>query len=137
MAANTTPVLSTSAVCFRRDAFGDLLFPLELATGLEAVAIGIRTRLLLVRGEWFLDLSVGIPMLPGQGVTDADAILGRRFDPIKTRAAFLGEILTTPGVFDVPIFRMQFEPADRVLSISWVARTQFGDTELDTLDFNI
>jgi len=76
-------------------------------------------------------------MLPGQGVTDADAILGRRFDPIKTRAAFLGEILTTPGVFDVPIFRMQFEPADRVLSISWVARTQFGDTELDTLDFNI
>lgn len=130
-------LLESDPVCFRRDTNGDLLFPLELAHGLEAVAIGVRTRILLCRGEWFLNLSVGIPLLPGQGVPDSEAILGQPFDPVKIRQAYIREILTTPCVVDVPLFRMTFDAPTRVLSITWIARTQFGDTDEDTLAFPI
>lgn len=128
-------LLVTDPVCFARDSeTSDLVFPLRLVSGLEAVAIGIRTRILTCRGEWFLDLDIGIPYLPdGDAVPARDAILGQRFDPIKTRAAFLREILSTPGVFEVPILQTSFDGATRILRVSWVARTRFGDTEPDTL----
>lgn len=128
-------ILVTDGVVFRRDANGDLLFPLQLATGLEAVSIGIRTRLLMCRGEWFLDLDAGIPYLPTADgvVTEQMAILGQAFDPVKVRAAFIREILATPGVVDVPLFRMVFDGPTRVLSITWIAKTRFGDTPIETL----
>lgn len=129
-------LLSTDPLCFKRDANGDLKFPLELAYGLEAVAILIRDRLRLFKGEWFLDLTAGIPYLPsddGVTVTEEESILGRAFDPVRVRAAVLTEILSTPGVVDVPVLRTKFDGPTRVLSITWVARTQFGDTKLETL----
>ncbi len=128
-------ILETDILCFKRLPDGDLKFPLEGATGLEAVAILLRTRLLLVRGEWFLDLDAGIPYLPTQdgAVSESDAILGQAFNPVKTRAAFLTEILSAPAVIDVPTLRLEFDGATRVLSITWVAQTLFGDTPEETL----
>lgn len=132
-------LLSTDVVVFARTANGDLELPLRGATGLEAASIGIRTRLLMIRGEWFLDLDAGVPYLPTEdGVVPEDqAILGQEFDPIKTRAAILDAILDTPGVFDVPWLRLDFNRTTRVLNINWIARTQFGDTEPDSLKRNI
>ncbi len=123
-------------VVFARDADNHLAFPLSLARGLDAVAIGIRTRLLMCRGEWFLDLDKGVPYLPTEDgtVTESEAILGQPFDPVKIRAALLELILETPGVLDVPVLRTQFDAAERVLTITWVARTRFGDTPIDSLD---
>lgn len=132
-------LLESDPVCFKRDANGDLKFPLEYATGLEAVAIGIRTRILTCRGEWFSNLDIGIPLLPTADgvVTEDQAILGGRFDAIKIRAAYLREILSTPGVIDVPIMRMTFDGKTRVLTLTWVAQTRFGETPIDTIAVNI
>lgn len=126
-------------VVFKRDTDNRLIFPLSFATGLEAVQIGIRTRLLMCRGEWFLDLFKGVPYLPTDDgtVSETDAILGQPFDPVKVRAAMLDLILEVPGVLDVPVFRVSFDAAERVLAITWVARTRFGDTPLDTLNKEI
>jgi len=132
-------LLETNPVCFARDLNNDLEFPLRLVSGLEAVAIGIRTRLLLFAGEWFLDLDAGVEYLPTEdgAIPESAAILGQRFDPVKARTSFLREILSTPGVVDVPILRLSFDGPTRVLSITWVARTRFGDTEPDTLTINV
>jgi len=129
-------LLSTDPLCFKRDANGDLQFPLELASGLEAVAILLRERIRLFRGEWFLSVLAGIPYLPsddGTTVTETEAILAQPFDPVKVRAALLTEILSTPAVVDVPVLRMSFDGPTRVLSTTWVAKTQFGDTPIETL----
>lgn len=130
-------LLETDPVVFKRTTTGDLMFPLQVARGLEAVAIGIRTRLQMCRGEWFLDLDKGIPYLPHEGLSEAIVILGKAFDPINVRAAFLREILSTPGVVDVPLLRMKFNSATRVLTLSWRAKTRFGDTPIDTLSLEI
>ncbi len=132
-------LLETDPVCFKRTETGDLLFPLELARGLEAVAIGIRTRLHLCRGEWFLNLDIGIPYLPTDDgvVPESAAILGQPYDPIKTRVAFVREIMTVPAVVELPIFRTNFDGPTRVLSITWVALTRFGETPIDTLTLEI
>lgn len=129
-------LLITDPVCFARSPeTNDLAFPFRLVSGLEAVAIGIRTRILLCRGEWFLDLDLGVPYLPdGTSVPARDAILGQRFDPIKTRAAFLRAILATPSVLDVPTLTLAFDGPSRNLKVTWVARTAFGDTDPDSLD---
>lgn len=126
-------LLSTDMVCFKRTPDGDLKFPLEAASGLEAAAIGARTRVQLCEGEWFLNLDAGIPYLPNEGVPKSRAILGQKFDPVKVRRAFLQELLTVPGALDVPVLRVAFDSSTRVLSVTWVLRTTFGDTAQDTL----
>lgn len=126
-------LLSTDVVCFKRLPNGDVKFPLAGASGLEAAAIGARTRVQLCRGEWFLNLDAGIPYLPTDGVPASQAILGQKFDPVKVRQAFLQELLTVPGARDVPVLRVEFDTSTRNLSITWVLRTIFGDTEQDTL----
>lgn len=130
-------LLETDPVVFKRTTTGDLMFPLQTVSGLEAVAIGIRTRLQMCRGEWFLDLDKGIPYLPHKGIHNAIVILGKAFDPVNVRAALLREILTTPGVIDVPFLRMKFDGATRVLTLAFRAKTRFGDTPLDTLSLEI
>jgi hypothetical protein len=129
-------LLVTDPVCFRRDANGDLKFPLELARGLEAVAIGIRTRVLLFAGEWFLNMLAGVKWLPSRdGVTvpEREALLGQHFDEVKTRRELRREILTTPGVIALPTLDVSFDNAARTLEVGWVARTAFGDTPPDAI----
>jgi hypothetical protein len=132
-------LLESDPVVFKRDVNGDLVFPLQLARGIEAIGIGVRTRLLMFRGEWFLDLDAGIPYLESQDgtVSEREAWIGGKYDPVRVRADILREILTTPGVLDVPTLRIVYDGGTRTLSISWVARSRFGDTPLDTLNLDI
>lgn len=122
-------LLATDPVCFARDVSGDLDLPLRLASGLEAVAIGVRSRLLLFAGEWFLDLDAGVPYLPGLGVEERAALLGQRYDAVRTRAVFRREILATPGIVALTSLQTSFDGALRRLSVAWRARCAFGELD--------
>lgn len=126
-------MLITDPICFARRADGQLEIPLRLASGIEAVVIGVRSRLLLFAGEWFLDLAAGIPYLPTAGSDERIAILGQHYDAAKARAAFRREILASPGVVEVTELLTSFAGATRSLSVRWRARTAFGDTPTDVL----
>lgn len=127
-------LLITDPVCFRRDANGDVKFPLELASGLEAAAIGARARLALFAGELFSDLDAGVRYVANAAVDERAALLGQFFDPIRARSEFRREILTTPGVVSVPELVIEFDADERRMSVTFVARTVWGDTPRDTLE---
>lgn len=124
-------VLSTDPVCFARDANNELIIPLRIARGVEAVAILVRTVLLLWRDEWFLDRSIGTPWLETEdgAVPERDALLGQTYDPGKTARTLRKEILQIPGVLDVTEFRSSYDGEARTMTASCVVSTVFGDTQ--------
>lgn len=100
---------------------GDLRF----TTGLAAVAQGIRIRLQLFKGEWFMDLEEGVPYFQD--------LLGHKFSETKARAAFRDSILAAPGVVELVTLNTIFEGSTRTLRVQFEARTDFGLLEDEIL----
>lgn len=111
------------------------------ATGITAVMQGARIRLRTVMGEWFANLDAGVPYFERDGVDAADAILGQKFDRNKAlrafRRALLGDasvgVSGVPGIVELLKIECTFTTSTRSLSMTWQARTEFGDTPVDTL----
>lgn len=118
-------MLATDPACLALDDDGDVVVPLRWLRGVEAVAQGVRQRLLLFRGEWFLNLLAGIPYY--------QELLGKKFDRARAQAIFRDAILATPGVDSLVSMSVEFVGRTRTLTVTWSARTAFGDTPVDTL----
>lgn len=87
----------------------------------EAVAQAVRTRLLLLAGEWFLDATSGTPF--------STEILGagtaQTYD-----LAIRERILDTQGVTEIVSYQSAL--ADRELTVTVTIDTQYGQTTLST-----
>lgn len=126
MALETDPIdLKIDPVTGELVVTDDLVF----STGSDAVAQGLRLRLQLFKGEWFLNLDEGVPYY--------EDVLGQKFDEKRIRAAFRPVILSTPGVVEIISLAVQFDGPTRDVTIAWEVRTEFGDTVADTLDLTI
>lgn len=92
-----------------------------LANTPETVAQAVRTRLLLLRGEWFLDISSGTPF--------STEILGagtaQTYD-----LAIRERILDTQGVTGIAAYESTL--AGRALTVTATIDTQYGQTTLST-----
>ena len=106
---------------------------ITFTSGNTAVAQGIKTRLLLCAGEWFLDLDAGVPYLERPGVTAQQALYGQKFDQNKTQIIFRDAILGCPGVGSISAISCVFNNATRTLTVAWAVVTSFGDTVKDSL----
>lgn len=96
------------------DANGDYQVGQFLANSPETVAQAVRTRLLLWRGEWFLDVTDGTPWLQG--------ILGHNTNydlEIQER------ILDTPGVTEIVSYSSSVD-STRALSVTATLNTEYG-----------
>lgn len=91
----------------------------NFASDAEAVAQDVKTRLQLLRGEWFLDVEDGVPYL--QQICTKPANFPLAESVIKQR------IITTEGVAEVTEFSMTYDSETRRLSISAKVRTQFNN----------
>lgn len=87
----------------------------------EAVAQAVHTRLKLLRGEWFLDSSEGMPW--------STEVLGER-----TRASYdmaiRGHILDTPGVLQIDRYESTVDTDKRKLSVVVTITTIYGQIKL-------
>ena len=130
------PLLSTDPITWTLDPTTNDFppGPLTFTSGLAAVAQGIRTRLQLCAGEWFLNLDAGIPYLERAGViTKEQALYGQKFDANKTTAMFRSAIKQCPGVGSISAISCVFNNATRTITIAWAVVTSFGDTITDSL----
>jgi hypothetical protein len=130
-------VLTTDPIDLMFGEDGDLeLGPdgdLQFTTGPDAVRQLLQHRLNLIKGEWFLDLDAGVPYFEREGVSADQALLGQTFDRQKALRAFAQEISACPGVTGIVSLEVDFDPATRVMEVSWVVTTEFGDTVEDSL----
>lgn len=97
---------------------------LQLITGDEEIAQLLKNRLLSFRGEWFLNLELGLPYF--------EQILEKATSLSAIEGIYLKAITETPGVRDIETFRLDFDPATRQIDLSFRARTSNG-----VIDFNL
>ena len=90
----------------------------------EAVAQAVKTRLLLIQGEWFLDITQGTPY--------STKILGA--GRVATFSSALKRVIAeTQGVTDVIKFGAFFNSTTRKASISATINTIYGKIELGSI----
>lgn len=103
------------------DADGDLIVEngdLLLVRGIEAIRQDAWCRLRFFRGEWFLDTLAGVEYF--------QRIFKKPADVDSARDIFQREILATPGVTEVVSLEVAFDGRTRVLTGSFVAKTDAG-----------
>jgi len=127
-------MLETDPIDWLRDSSGDLVIPMQHATGAIGVGQNVQLRLRMIKGEWFMDQDVGPPWLPGAGVSEEEAILGQRFNPGRARAAVVEALDGTPGLGSITSIEITFDDATRILTITVEAATLFGDTIRETAE---
>jgi hypothetical protein len=108
----------------RLDAKHDMTFGhgnANIAQDQECVAQRVRTRLYLLQGEWFLDITAGMPWL--------QSIEGKPININYANARIKQEILNTDGVDSVLDFQSSLDRNKRLLSVTATVVTIYGTTE--------
>ena len=89
----------------------------------EQVAQKVKTKLLFYQGEWFLDITVGVPYF--QQVFVKPALIGTIESLIKS------QIINTEGVKKLTFFKSNFDRKNRKFSVSFSAETIYGTISKD------
>jgi len=78
----------------------------------------VRSRLQFFAGEWFLDQSIGLPYY--------QQILVKNPNLAAVKALFYREILATPGISSITSLTLDFNRAQRQLTVTYSAASDFG-----------
>jgi hypothetical protein len=89
----------------------------------QAVAQAIYTRLMLFRGEWFLDLTEGTPWY--------QQILGKPRGPADYDTALRSRIAGTPYVARLIDYASSYNPTLRTLTVGCTVNTAFGPVTVE------
>lgn len=110
------------------DSADDMTFGQQQANFLrdspDAVAQVVKTRLRLLSGEWYLDLSEGVAYQVSALGTGTRSTAGPMF-----RTA----ILECPGVLEITAFDTGFEPESRTFTLAATIDTIYGAVALSTV----
>lgn len=94
----------------------------------EPLAVGqvIKTSLLLWLGEWFLDVTLGVPYLQG--------IIGKHGQNTAD-VTVQDQILPVQGVVDIESFQSTLDPQTRGYSVSAKVNTIYGVTAVEIANY--
>ena len=95
---------------------------IELVTGQDAIAQDIRSAIQTIRGEYFLDSSVGIDYF--------NEILIKNYNPIIIENAFKNAILERPGVVQITSFVFDVNKTNRSATLNFSAQTIEGEIDI-------
>lgn len=91
---------------------------LSLCTFSTEITQLLRRRLKFFYSEWFLDQSLGVPYF--------ESILTKNPNPAMVDGLFKRAIIETPGILELTVFNLSFEPATRQFGISFQAKSIAG-----------
>lgn len=128
------PLLETDPIDLELDDDNNLIIPMRHTYGLKGVAQGIKVRLLMVRGEWFLDLDIGMPYFEGEGIDPNIVIMGKPFNRDLTAGLIRERILRTPGVKAIEQLTVTFDGETRTVYVTYRVRVDWDDTLEDSLE---
>lgn len=101
----------------------------DFAADQEAVAQNVRTRLYLIKGEWFLDTGAGVPYVATTGNTKGAFINDKPRDAHYADSIIKKTILETEGVASLDNYSSSYDAATRRYVASCTVTTIFGTTE--------
>lgn len=99
---------------------------IPLTTGSDAVRQHLLQRLKMFRGEWFLDLSDGVPYYQN--------ILIKNPNPDTVDGVLKDRILNTPGVDELLEFELDYDPATRKLTLAFSVRVLDDVIDFESLE---
>lgn len=88
----------------------------------------VRSRLLFYRGEWFLNLSSGVPYF--------ESIFVKPANLANVESILKSTILNTPGVEKLIAFSMNYDNNARALSVTFTAETVYGEINNEEVTIN-
>ena len=97
---------------------------LSLVTGLEEIQQLVQQRLLSFRGDWFLDLQLGMPYF--------QEILRKETTLSGVELAYLDTISRVPGILSIDTFELIPDAANRIANIKFTATTTNGVLNFNT-----
>ncbi len=92
----------------------------SLARNQEATAQRVKTRLYLLRAEWFLDVDAGVPYI--------QRITVKPTDLFYTESIIKKTVLETEGVSEITSFGMDYNRDTRKLLVTMTVTTIYGTT---------
>jgi hypothetical protein len=109
---------------------GDLLrgFGQVLSTS-AATAQKLRSRLLMVQGEWFLDPDAGVPWFALPASVDPPIMGAKGTDLGYVERVLKAAILETTGVSKLVDFSLELNRSTRACTVSAIVETDDGDVE--------
>lgn len=106
---------------------GDILLDAEglhFVSGKPAVVQAVQIRLLMFKGEWFLNQDIGMPYFE-ELIGDASKARGVED---RMHAAAAAAILDAPGVDSILKLNVTVDRQNRTMTVTWQAKCSFGDT---------
>jgi hypothetical protein len=104
---------------------GDLLlenFDLQLVEGRDQIAQNLAIRLRFILGEWFLDITAGVPYY--------DDFFIKAPNQIRIESVLKEEILDTAGIDQILSFTSNFDAQRRIYSVTFSVSTIQGEIAL-------
>jgi len=106
----------------------DLIIPIEWVSGAELVAQRLNWRFRTQKGEWLLDLTMGLDYLGEDGPTGVGpGIMTHNPDLGIIRALFVDLLMGTEGVSSIETLTLDFDRRARHLTVDFRVLTDEGD----------
>lgn len=95
----------------------------SLTTGNDTIRQRIKQALLFYKGEWFLDVTAGIPYF--------DDVLIKSPEQKRVESIFKAAILAVEGTVKLLEFKTNYVPDTRTFELDFVVETNVGNVSLE------
>lgn len=104
-------------------------FDFDLVDEVSQIAQNLSIRLRFFLGEWYLDITQGLPYY--------EVFFIKAPNQIQVESVLKSEIVNTRGILELTSFTTNFNQRNRIFSVKFTARSIFGENLLKELEIPV